>query len=109
LPLIENRVRECFWLFSMSLPIGENQTQKLIDNFGEDISKELPKLISKMAQVCMTYPEDFDGYLEFIIQSIIYMRGDSDELPELDVTDYNRMIMQMRIQLGEYKPKKDEK
>jgi len=100
--LSESRVRECFWLFSMSLPIGENQSKKLIETFGEDISKMLPQLISKMAQVCYTYPEDFEGYLEFILQSIKYMRGETDKLPEIDVEDYNRMINQMRVQLGEY-------
>jgi len=100
--LIENRVRECFWLFSQTLPIGTNQTNKLIETFGEDISKELPKLITKMSDVCFSYPEDFDGYLEFIMQAIQYMRGESDDLPEVDVSDYHRMITQMRVQLGEY-------
>jgi len=87
----------------MSLPIGENQTKKLIETFGEDISKMLPDLITRMAQVCMTYPEDFDGYLEFISQSIKYMRGETDEMPELDTDDYDRMIQRMKIQLGEFK------
>jgi len=101
--LNENRMRECFWLFSMSLPIGKNQTKQLIETFGEDISKELPKLISKMAQVCYTYPEDFDGYLEFFLQAIKYMREESNEPPKVDVDDYDKMLRNMRIQLGEYK------
>lgn len=100
--LIENRVKECFWLFAQTLPIGEKYRKTLIQNFGEDISKELPRLISKMGEVCFSYPEEFDGYLEFIIQSIKYMRGETDEMPEIDADDYNRMINQMRIQLGQY-------
>ena len=100
--LIQNRVKECFWLFSQTLPIGQNQTNKLIDTFGEDISKALPQLITKMSDVCFSYPEDFEGYLEFISEAIQYMKGETDDLPDVDVSDYNQMITQMRVQLGEY-------
>lgn len=103
--LIESRVAESFWLFSNTLPIGEKQSQRLIQAFGEDISKMLPELIQKFVQVCKTYPEEFEGYLDFISQSISYMKGESDKMPEIDVSDYNQMITQMRVQLGTYNKK----
>lgn len=103
--LIENRVSECFWLFGNTLPIGKNQTEKLIQSFGEDVSKLLPELFSKMSKVCMSYPVEFNGYLEFILQSIKYMRGESDDYPEIDVSNYEQMIQAMRIQLGTFNRK----
>jgi len=103
--LDESRVRECFWLFANTLPIGENQTKALIQTFGEDISKMLPELFEKLGRICRTYPEEFEGYLEFIQQSISYMRGESDKTPDVNTEDYEKMIQIMRIQLGEWKSK----
>jgi hypothetical protein len=103
--LIEKRVSECFWLFGNILPIGENQTKKLVEAFGEDVSKMLPELFAKKSKISMTYPEEFNGYLEFILQSIKYMRGETDSYPDIDVSDYDKMIQAMRIQLGTFKSK----
>lgn len=104
--LIESRVSEIFWLFGNILPIGKNQTQKLIDVFGEDVSKVLPELFAKLGKVCHTYPEEFNGYMEFFVQSIKYMRGETDEYPEIEVSDYHKMIQSMRVQLGTWKREK---
>jgi len=103
--LIENRVSEIFWLFGNILPIGKNQTQKLVQVFGEDVSKALPELFSKLGKVIHTYPEEFNGYLEFILQSIKYMRGETDNYPDIDVSDYEKMLEKMRIQLGTFNRK----
>jgi len=103
--LIENRVSEIFWLFGNILPIGKNQTQKLVQVFGEDVSKALPELFSKLGKVVHTYPEEFNGYLEFILQSIKYMRGETDNYPDIDVSDYEKMLEKMRIQLGSFNRK----
>jgi len=105
LSLIENRVSEIFWLFGNILPIGKNQTKKLVEAFGEDVSKILPELFGKLGKIVHTYPEEFNGYLEFIVQAIAYMRGETDNYPDIDVSDYEKMIQSMRIQLGSFNRK----
>jgi len=99
--LIQYRVDECFWLLSMILPIGADQRKNVEIAFGEDLSKALPKLFEGISKVCQQYPEDFDGYLTFVQQSIDYMRGYSDKRPEIDTEDYDKMILVMRKALGE--------
>ena len=69
----------------------------------ECFSKLLPQLFSKLGKICEQYPEDFDGYLEFILQSIKYMRGETDQLPDIETDEYDLMIERMRIQLGGFK------
>jgi len=103
--LIESRVSEIFWLFGNILPIGKNQTQKLIDVFGEDVSKALPELFGKLGKIVHTYPEEFNGYCEFFIQAIKYMRGETDNYPDIDVSNYEKMLETMRIQLGTWNRK----
>ena len=106
--ILDNRVRQCFWLFMNTLPISKEYQKNLQEAFGENTAKILPEIIVTVQNFCMKYPEDFDGYLEFVKQSIDYMRGDSDQLPEVDLNeeDYQKMLQSMRVQLGEYKSKK---
>lgn len=107
--LNENRVEECFWLFSNTLPIGENQTKKLVEAFGEDVSKLLPELFGKLGKVCSQYPEEFDGYLDLIKSMISYMREETNTNPieflDMVIEEQDRLKKHMEIQLGRYKSK----
>jgi len=107
--LNEKRVDECFWLFANTLPIGENQTKKLVEAFGEDVSKLLPQLFSKLGNICGNNPEEFDGYLELIKNMIAYMRNETDRNPieDLDMVseEQEKLKKHMMIQIGESKSK----
>ena len=108
--LNESRVDECFWLFANTLPIGENQSKKLVEAFGEDVSKLLPELFGKLGSVCSQYPEEFDGYLDLIKNMIAYMRDETDTNPieYLDMVneEQEKLKKHMEIQLGRYKSEK---
>ena len=104
--LNKNRVDECFWIFSNTLPIGANQTKKLIEVFGEDVSKLLPELFSKLGKVCIQYPEEFEGYLDMIKHMIEYSREDTDQNPiefvDISEEEKEKMLKHMRIQIGQF-------
>ena len=99
-----DRARECFWIFSNTLPIGKNQTDKLVKTFGENVSIIIPQLLSKIGQVCLTYPEEFDGYLELILKMILYIREDIDENPlefiDVPEDEKEKLMKHMEIQIG---------
>jgi len=100
----ENRARECFWLFSNTLPIGKNQTDNLVRAFGENLATILPELFSKFSKVCLQYPNDFEGYLELIQNMIDYIREETDvnpiEFVEISEEERELMLKHMRIQCG---------
>ena len=103
--LINNiRANECFWIFSNTLPIGKNQTDKLVQTFGQNVAVILPDLLSKLGKVCLTYPEEFEGYLEYIQQMIKYIREETDVNPiefiEINQEERDQMMKHMRIQIG---------
>ena len=102
----KNRVDECFWIFSNTLPIGSNQTKKLVEVFGEDVSKLLPELFSQLGKVCIQYPEEFEGYLDMIKHMIEYSQEKTDENPieyvDIPEEEKEKMIKHMRIQIGEH-------
>lgn len=83
--LIEDRVRECFWLFGLTLPISKSYTEKLTLAFGSDVAKAIPEMMGIVEKLCMNNKEDFDGYLTFIEESIDYMRGYRDNLPQVEL------------------------
>ena len=98
------RAEECFWLFSNTLPIGENQTDSLVKAFGENLAPVLPELMSKFSKVCLNYPNEFEGYLELIKNMIDYIREQTDVNPiefiEIKQEERDQMMKHMRIQIG---------
>jgi len=100
--LIEDRVRECFWLFGLTLPISKKYTEKLSSVFGNDVAKIIPDMLQTLQQVCMNYPDEFEGYLNFIEESIQYMKGFRDNLPQIDLP-YEEYQEFMHTQLMKYK------
>ena len=100
----KNRADECFWLFSNTLPIGENQTDNLVKAFGENLAPVLPELFSKFSKVCLQYPEEFEGYLDLIKNMIDYIREETDTNPiefiNINEDERDQMMKHMRIQIG---------
>jgi len=83
--LIESRVKECFWLFGLTLPITKKYREKMTAVLGEDVAKIIPDLLQQVAAICIKNPDEFAGYLEFIGQCYDYCRGYSDNLPQTDL------------------------
>jgi len=87
MPIDEERTLECFSLFGLIVPLGKKGSTERITLealFGEKMERIVPDLIDAIRQMCMLYPEKFDSYLEFIKESIQYMRRETDKLPEVD-------------------------
>lgn len=98
--LDEDRVKECFWLLSKTLPFDEKTLSFAKDQFGEDLAKELPRLFDNIAKICMNYPDDFEGYLELIYNMIKYSTNETDENPAKFIeADPVRIMTEMRTQL----------
>ncbi len=100
----KNRTDECLWIFSNTLPIGENQTDKLVKTFGQNVAIIIPNLLSKLGKVCLTYPEEFEGYLELIQHMILYIREQTDENPldsiDIPEDEKQKLMKHMELQLG---------
>jgi len=100
----KNRARECFWLFSNTLPIGENQTDALVKNIGANLAPLLPEFIDKFSKVCLKFPEEFEGYLQLIEHMIKYIREESNQNPmewiNIPEDEKEKMMKHMRIQIG---------
>jgi len=96
--LIESRVKDCFWLFGLTLPISKAYKDKMAAVFGEDISKQIPSLLQVIARLCIKNPEEFAGYLEFIGHAYEYCQGFRDDLPKtnLENEEYQEFIHDIR-------------
>ncbi len=98
------RANECFWIFSNTLPIGKNQTDKLVQVFGQNVAVIIPNLLSKLGKICIEYPEEFEGYLDYIQQMIKYIREESDvnpiEFVEISEEEKEKLYKHMELQLG---------
>lgn len=101
------KIREAFWLFSNTIPIQEKYKKNLEEIFGKQFSEEIPKVIDLVAKVCLEYPAEFNGYLQFMKQAIAYMENERKELPEVD-TDMIKIKQIMDIQLGYWTSDKKE-
>jgi len=83
--IIPARVSEMFYLFSKVLPIyGEKaKTDKI---FGIEFLQLIPDLSLTVADLCKKDLELFDQYLTFFQEAIDYMRGVSNDYPDVDQT-----------------------
>jgi len=81
--LIKSRVDEMFYLFSKVLPIyGEKAKSDKI--FGIEFLQLVPDLSLTISDLCKKDLEFFDMYLTFMQEAIDYMRGVSNDQPEVD-------------------------
>jgi hypothetical protein len=81
--LIKSRVDEIFYLFSKVLPIyGDKAKSDKI--FGIEFLQLVPDLCLTVSNLCKKDLEFFDMYLTFFQESIDYMRGVSNDLPDVD-------------------------
>ncbi len=85
------RVMDMFWLFSKVLPIDTTQATKIM---GVDFLKLIPDLALVVGKQASKYPDEFNGFLEFISQATKYIRGETDEQPNID-QDVVSMNLQM--------------
>jgi len=98
-----DRIREMFWLFGFVLPIsGDTNKEAIKATFGHALEEFLPDLMIVLAQYCQRNPEEFDMYLTFIQEAILYMRKESNKHPEVETPreEYEKFMM---IQLGKYR------
>ncbi len=88
--LDDKRVREMWWLFARILPIDE----KAGELFGVKFAQLLPETCTTLGNECAKNLETFDMYLDFIVQSINYMRKETDDQPNID---YNQEEIQKQM------------
>jgi len=107
------RIREMWWLFGMILPIDSESNKEAIKvALGHGLEEIIPDLMIVISQYAERNPEDFEMYCQFVIESIAYMRTETDKHPVIDIPrkEYEQ---EMLIQLGRFtksgKKKTDEK
>jgi len=96
-----NRVREMFWLFSKVLPLGNKDKSQASEIFGVSFTKLIPDLALTLGSQCSKYLEDFNGYCEFLIEAIAYMRNETNDQPNIDY-DNEELMKHMKASLQEF-------
>jgi len=96
--LDEKRIMDMFWLFSKVLPVDSTQATKIM---GVDFLKLIPDLALVMGKQASKYPDEFNGYLEFIKQATEYIRHETDEQPNID-QNQDEVFKQMRKSIQEF-------
>lgn len=82
-----------FWLFSKVLPIETNQATKIM---GVDFLKLIPDLALVVGKQASKYPDEFNGFLEFVKQATEYIRGETDEQPNIDQNQEELMKIMLK-------------
>ncbi len=90
--LIPERVEDMFNLFGRIFPIKATKAQeKAIEkSFGMSLKEFILAIMINLGHDCAK-PEnqdDAEGYLNWISQAILYMQGERDELPDMQI-DYD--------------------
>jgi len=96
--LDEKRVMDMFWLFSKVLPLDKTQATEIM---GVDFLKLIPDLALVMGKQASKYPDEFNGYLEFIKQATAYIRHETDEQPNID-QNQEEVFEQMKKSIKEF-------
>jgi hypothetical protein len=82
--LQEKRVAEMFHIFGQILTYGENQTFNL-QGTPIPIKEVVPAIMSELSKIAIRNEEKFEGLADWMVEAIFYMKGDSDELPKMEV------------------------
>ncbi len=86
--LIESRVREGHHLFAAILPQTGNTKQNEImeKRLGFSMDEFIKMSLQSLAEDVLSSQENRDiaeGYYDWIVDMILYMKGERDELPEM--------------------------
>jgi len=96
------RVQEMFWLFSKVLPIGDSDKSKASQLFGVEFTKLIPDLALTLGSQCSKNLDDFEGYCDFILEAVAYMKNETNEQPRIDM-DNEKLKEHMRASLTEFR------
>jgi len=108
------RIREMFWLFGMILPMeGASNKEAIKATLGHGLEEIIPDVMILLSQYCERNPEEFESYMQFMIEALAYMRDERENHPAIEGTTFEDYKDSMLIQLGRYtkaeKRKTDEK
>jgi hypothetical protein len=99
--LIPDRVDEMFFLWGNILPIYSETNKAALEGLmGAGLADVIPQIMKQLSQLCMDYPDDFNGYLEFIKEAIDYMRGDSNNSPAVDTSELNEKVQEEKQKIN---------
>jgi hypothetical protein len=86
--LIDLRVKEMFYLFSKILPIYSDKQKKIIERrLKVRLDEVAPAILLEIAKEALDpfNREAAEGYFNFIVQSILYMTGETDTYPDVEI------------------------
>ena len=83
--LINDRVTHTFPIFGKILNLDDNQTFDFGGGIQVPVSNLIPLLMVEFARLCKQYPERAEGILDWMFDAILYMKGDLDQLPKMDL------------------------
>jgi len=92
------RIMDMFWLFSKVLPIDTSQATKIM---GVDFLKLIPDLALVVGKQASKYPDEFNGFLEFVKQATEYIRHETDEQPNIDQNEL-QVLSQMKESIEKF-------
>ena len=78
--LNKERVDEVFWLLRKMLNVDEKFSYK-----GIPVNDILPLLQKDLVRMIMEKGDESEAMLDWFADSVFYMRGDTDELPQIEV------------------------
>lgn len=80
------RLRKMFYLFGVILPLRKdemaNEGFKAV--FGESLDELVPLTMKILCEEMIKNPDSAESYLDFLVEAILYAKGETDELPQID-------------------------
>ena len=90
--LIPARVEDMFNLFAQIFPIKATKAQEkaIQKSFGMTLKEFVEAIFINLGHDCAKpeNQENAEGYFDWISQAILYMKGERDELPDMQI-DYD--------------------
>lgn len=87
--LDEAKIEEMYWLFMKILPINSPKYQeKIKQGLKFNIVPLLPEIFGLLSQYSNLNKQTFEMYLEFLNEAIQYMKGNRDNWPETEQTEF---------------------
>jgi len=79
----QKRLEEIFYLFSRILPISPDPKQRnaVEKALGIKLDELLPAILLTVAKECSKLPDEAEGYLDWMAEGILYIKEESDSLP----------------------------
>jgi hypothetical protein len=76
------RVREIFAIFPKILPLPTDASMN-IGGIPIPLGDILPMIMTDLARIANKYPEQAEGIFDWVIESLLYIKGDTDDLPRM--------------------------